>query len=122
MSFLGRMIGRRSKTDIAQEITQRLMRIVVGLMADNAFSAAAPEIAAYLRDKDTPDLINGIDGCDDLLARLRGPMPMMNPEVMLNVREALANELKRRGLRVAQSPLTIADFDLSPKEIDFTRP
>ena len=116
------MFGKKNKTEIAKDIVQNLIRIVASLRADNGFSVSAPEITTYLRDKAAPDLVNAIDGCDSLLAQLRGPAPMMNPEIVLNIREALAHEAKGRGVDVARSPLTIADFDMTPKEIDFSKP
>jgi len=86
----------RSKTAIAKDIIQRLIRIVVALMADDAFSPTAPTIATHLKDKRTPDLVEAIAGCDSLLEQMKSPMTLMNPEVIRHCREALTSEVQRR--------------------------
>jgi hypothetical protein len=86
----------KSKTAVAKDIIKGLISIVVGLRADDRFSAASPQITSYLRDKATPDLVNAIEGCNSLLAQMKGPMPPMNPEIIVNCREALTSEVQRR--------------------------
>jgi hypothetical protein len=87
MSFLRNLFGGKRKSNTAQEILTKLMGLVLG--------ASAPEITAYLRNKRTSDIVTAINGCDDLEEENKASL--VNPKVITNMREALVQEVKRRG-------------------------
>jgi hypothetical protein len=95
MSFLQNLFGRNNP----RKMIANLIRLVAFLRADDKYDASAPELMDYLRDKRTPDVVAAIKGCDEMLEQHKaaGSSYVMNPEIITNIREALVQEMKRRG-------------------------
>ena len=98
MSVLTRM-KLRSRTKAAEDLVVGLMGITSSLMADDEFDAASPRVTAYLRDKPTAQISDSIDGVEGMLAQgARSPLGrgLLNPDMLVNVRDSLKSELRRR--------------------------
>jgi HEAT repeat protein len=91
--------------------------IVSRLMAKGNFDASAPEITAYLRDKNTSDIAMAISSCDDLSEQNKG-LSLINPKALANVSEALVQEVKRRDVKDLIKLLKDSDSDAYKSAVD----